>query len=329
MDRPDDQPLTLAKPFELLHADDAYVPLLDADQPLPTLGKHRSRPSFSMYCVDPRDGYARFLFARPAAPDASSAGDPRDPYGVAVVAVDPPRSRSSNDSTQLYDRRRPDRARRHDVEPHAGLAPSRAARPRVRAPLGSRMKQEPYTGRDHRRSNVVMDGTAGIWFRASCSTSCGVPVTQPDSSVASNMYYQPCSICERTIAEINLTGCTRCAHAPSPASVLGAQEAHRRRVAEARQREAGENAALAAKSALAQPGITFDPPLDRAPSEEGGDNTASTSESADDAASPRSCLSRPGSTTTHESTRSSDTNRMSERGPNGLRATSCASPARS
>ena len=84
----DEQPLTLAKPFELLQADDAYIALLEADVSLPTLGRTIAT-SFSMYCVDPRDGYARFLFARPASPGRISTGDPRDPYGVAVIAVDP------------------------------------------------------------------------------------------------------------------------------------------------------------------------------------------------------------------------------------------------
>lgn len=84
----DEQALTLAKPFELLHADASYVPLLQADVSLPTQGKTVAT-SFAMYCVDPRDGYARFLFARPAAPGRTSAADARDPYGVAVIAVDP------------------------------------------------------------------------------------------------------------------------------------------------------------------------------------------------------------------------------------------------
>jgi hypothetical protein len=84
----DEQPLTLAKPFEVLHADKAYVPLLDADSELPTIGNTLAT-SFSMYCVDPRDGFARFLFARPAAPDRRSAGDTRDPYAVAVIGIDP------------------------------------------------------------------------------------------------------------------------------------------------------------------------------------------------------------------------------------------------
>jgi molecular chaperone DnaK (HSP70) len=84
----DQQPLTLAKPFELLHADDAYVPLMDARHHLPTIGT-TTVTKFAMYCVDPRDGYARFLFARPSSPDRTSALDRRSPYAVAVLAVDP------------------------------------------------------------------------------------------------------------------------------------------------------------------------------------------------------------------------------------------------
>jgi hypothetical protein len=65
-----------------------------------------------------------------------------------------------------------------------------------------------------------------------------------------HMYYQPCSVCHRTIAEINLTGCDRCSHAPSTASVLGSQEAHRARVEMARQREQEENARIANRSSF-------------------------------------------------------------------------------
>lgn len=84
----DRAPLTLAKPFEVLHADDAYVALLAADVRLPTTGDTLAT-KFSMYCVDPRDGYARFLFARPKTPERGAISDRRDPYGVAVIAVDP------------------------------------------------------------------------------------------------------------------------------------------------------------------------------------------------------------------------------------------------
>src|SRR4051812_17293154 len=59
-----------------------------------------------------------------------------------------------------------------------------------------------------------------------------------------HMYYQPCSLCRRTIAEINLSGCTQCPHAPSPAAVERAREVYRSRVDEAQRRELEENAAL-------------------------------------------------------------------------------------
>ena len=42
-----------------------------------------------MYCVDPRDGFARFVLARPKDPERIAPSDPRQPYGVAVLAVDP------------------------------------------------------------------------------------------------------------------------------------------------------------------------------------------------------------------------------------------------
>lgn len=59
-----------------------------------------------------------------------------------------------------------------------------------------------------------------------------------------HMYYVPCSICHRTIVEINLNGCTQCPHAPSPSAVARNQASYHRRVDEARSRELEENAAL-------------------------------------------------------------------------------------
>ena len=60
-----------------------------------------------------------------------------------------------------------------------------------------------------------------------------------------HMYYVPCSICRRTIVEINLNGCTQCPHAPSLSAVGRTQETYRRRVDEARTREHEENDAFA------------------------------------------------------------------------------------
>jgi len=71
------------------------------------------------------------------------------------------------------------------------------------------------------------------------------------------MYYQPCSLCSRKIAEINLTGCTRCRHAPAPEAVLAAQQAHRERVRNARHREAEENALLSGGAVIRATGIVY------------------------------------------------------------------------
>jgi hypothetical protein len=58
------------------------------------------------------------------------------------------------------------------------------------------------------------------------------------------MYYVPCSICRRTIMEINLTGCSQCMRAPRPAAVENAQREHRLRVEKAKRREQEENDAI-------------------------------------------------------------------------------------
>ena len=58
------------------------------------------------------------------------------------------------------------------------------------------------------------------------------------------MYYEPCSLCHRTIASINLSGCTRCREAPSPAEVEKALDKWCERLDSALDRERQENAAL-------------------------------------------------------------------------------------
>lgn len=55
--------LRLAKPFELLLADDAPVSLVAESVDLPTRDQQLAY-SFGMHCVDPRDGFARFQFLR-------------------------------------------------------------------------------------------------------------------------------------------------------------------------------------------------------------------------------------------------------------------------
>jgi hypothetical protein len=75
-----------------------------------------------------------------------------------------------------------------------------------------------------------------------------------------HMYYEPCSVCRRTIAEINLSGCDQCTHAPSPNAVEKARDAYRQRFEEARRREVDENAALHKDEDGARPSHPTNPP---------------------------------------------------------------------
>jgi molecular chaperone DnaK len=79
--------LSLAKPLELLHADDTYVTVLPAGTQLP-LENEGLQQGLGMYCVDPRDGYAKFHFARPEWPNRIQPSDPRLPYATLLVGVD-------------------------------------------------------------------------------------------------------------------------------------------------------------------------------------------------------------------------------------------------
>ncbi|MEY3220588.1 MAG: hypothetical protein RIT27_1945 [Pseudomonadota bacterium] len=81
--------LTLAKPFELLLGDDDYSDLIPEGTELPMENGNFIPPPFSAYCVDPRDGYAMFEFARPIWVERNQKGDPRKAYATLLVAVDP------------------------------------------------------------------------------------------------------------------------------------------------------------------------------------------------------------------------------------------------
>ncbi len=78
--------LQLAKPIEILHADDSYVEVIPAGTDLPLGGKAISC-KIDMYCVDPSDGFAKFLFARPTWPGRASHGDSREPYTHLTLPV--------------------------------------------------------------------------------------------------------------------------------------------------------------------------------------------------------------------------------------------------
>ena len=84
----DDIGLQLAKPIELLHADNSYIEIIPNGTLLPTADQSIQN-HIDMYCVDPSDGFAKFLFARPKWPGQKAHGDPRLPYTHLTLPVDP------------------------------------------------------------------------------------------------------------------------------------------------------------------------------------------------------------------------------------------------
>jgi molecular chaperone DnaK (HSP70) len=79
--------LRLAKPLELLLAGDSYIALFPAGTDLPGVGMSGSA-TLDLYCVDPSDGFAKFLFARPAWPGRESPSDKRIPYRQFTLLID-------------------------------------------------------------------------------------------------------------------------------------------------------------------------------------------------------------------------------------------------
>ncbi len=83
----DNAGLMLAKPVEILHADNSYIEIFPVATTLPTLGEEMHN-SIDLYCVDTRDGLAKFLFARPAWPGRDALADARSPYAHMTLPVD-------------------------------------------------------------------------------------------------------------------------------------------------------------------------------------------------------------------------------------------------
>ncbi len=83
----DEQSIRLAKPFEVMLASDHPSEMAPAQTQLPVRGELKQFP-FSAFCVDPRDGFARFQFVRPSRPDRDKESDSRSPYMTLLLPVD-------------------------------------------------------------------------------------------------------------------------------------------------------------------------------------------------------------------------------------------------
>jgi molecular chaperone DnaK len=230
--------LKLAKSLELLHAQNDYVPIVHSRTILPAEGKQIRMP-LSMYCVDPRDGFAKFQFARAKWPDRESPQDSRVPYTHLTVEVDshanPLQERlevvvridhdliaTVSAESQLTQSKREKEI--HDLEFGLGLRSTEpdldgadhdgaAAQPLPVQPPRSAAAGSP-TGAVRVRSNVTAHRHGWEWVPGEI-----VQIHQPamaDASLtplqlAEKMYYRPCSQCGRSIYEIERDGCDECA----------------------------------------------------------------------------------------------------------------------
>lgn len=237
----DELRLTLAKPIELTEPFGGQIEIVDANQLLPlqnqTIPVHKSQ----YYCTDPRDGIAKFQLARPLKAGFVGPSDPRKPYGVLQVKVSPTTpplaerlelqvridhdyvahvaasSSLMNDSTSREI---------HDLE-FALSVPSPAGKMKANSSLlgaeskvGISRASKFALGNIQIKTNVVssnnwsqVPGDLVVefhprWFDTGRGNA-------SEFQKAEYEVYQPCAICKRTLAQIELTGCA-CGHAPTP-----------------------------------------------------------------------------------------------------------------
>ncbi|HXR35368.1 MAG TPA: Hsp70 family protein, partial [Candidatus Binataceae bacterium] len=254
-----DLALELAKPVELYHADNTYVPVLPADFRLPIENKQSRPVSLQVYCVDPRDGFAKLQFVRPAWPGRSLPSDPRQIYTTQILKVDPNaapfverimldinidhnlvvrvRARSGEDDniTEI-----------HDLEfgldlgaiSRDGSADETSGGSGTSEPSPQNASQT--AGSVRLRSNVFLhshciDGdpnwgvVPGEIVEQYSPRYLRIPLNS--RQLAEKMYYEPCSLCHRGIYEIMLKGCDvrQCPEGSKRASAAESPSAQTRR----------------------------------------------------------------------------------------------------
>lgn len=211
----DRQRLRLARTIEIELARGSYLPVLPADTEMP-IEREVKRKTYNLYCVDSRDGTAKFQLCTPrrTGPHAQ-ASDARDLLGAIVVTVDsnarPFRERlelelrvdddlilhAAAASSDVGDR---SEAEFHDLEFGISLPGA------VNSDDGSRL---PLDGSDHQRhagelavrSNVATDVdnalVPGELLHSYLPSYFRRDARPPQIQVEEWLYYQPCAVCGR------------------------------------------------------------------------------------------------------------------------------------
>lgn len=236
--------VTLAKPIEVLNADDVYLPVFRSGTMLPLEGDQISE-LMSLYCVDPRDQKAKLTIARNRWPGRESPTDPRLPYGCLTVSVDPM-------ADPLMERLKLEVSIDHNcvarVTVHSSLVGDHSSleinnlefglkMPNGNAPSDQDDKDKektdpwkqtlPLPGSVRVRSNVTNFAYADHLIPGEIAA-----VRKTRRQHDEMMYYMPCSICHRSAYHIERFGCDRCAEHGQALSPIAAEERWTKQIAE-------------------------------------------------------------------------------------------------
>jgi molecular chaperone DnaK len=213
--------VTLAKPIEVLNADDVYLAIVPSGKALPPEGE-QIREELSLYCVDPRDQKAKIVFARNRWPGREGPADVRVPYGCISVSVDPTAeplmerllvkisiddnciARAKAESLLIRDS-----ASLEITNLEFGLklpAQNDDNGTEGEEPHGAPAVRLPSTGAVRARSNVT---NAPHNSHLIPGEMLGNPRTPRQHD--EKMYYEPCSKCGRSAYHIKRFGCDLCA----------------------------------------------------------------------------------------------------------------------
>lgn len=210
--------LRLAKTVELALARQSYLPLLKADTEMPQQGEVRQN-DFQLYCVDPRDGCAKFEIVSPKRPGRSARpNDLRKPLAMMTVDVDsksrPFRERihmtvkvdenlilhaSAHSLMNGYS----DRTEVHDLEFCISLGNNGVSQEAANDAESGAVEDDepPPVGAITLRSNVAdrqdpMLVPGELWYEHR-PQDFDVRLEPPRIQVEERLYYKPCKMCGR------------------------------------------------------------------------------------------------------------------------------------
>lgn len=233
--------LSLAKPIEIEQPDGSFLEIVGDDQSLPVENQQIPIYATQFYCCDPRDQVANFHFVRPSKVGYGSRTSPRQTYTTLALKVDPnaqPFTERLNLELSIdhdyivhvlgHSSGRQDKARKeiHNLEfaltlPRASNLQAMDSGPDETG-FETGIQKTTLQGAVRLRSNVVsqenswrdvpgdlVESWRENWFDTRAGNASARQQAERD-------YYRLCSMCRRSLCQINLEGCD-CGYAISKA----------------------------------------------------------------------------------------------------------------